>query len=213
MTGRLAARLLTTFAVIGLCVFTMVRGWNVVAFATAPRKTDPAQFGAPLVATTALTAALDDLAGVSGTDAARRRIELLTQLLSRRPLSSTAWLSLAGMRLVTGAPSQDVLAALKMSSVTGPNEARVMWQRGMFAVLQWETLPADFQQRAIVDLAGPFAWGLVDDGDVRQIEGVLATKTPETQTQLAALLQAQGVDARRLARIGLAPTVTPLKAP
>ena len=57
------------------------------------------------------------------------------------------------MRLATAAPYGDVLAALKMSAVTGANEDELMWRRGIFGLLQWEALPAAAQDRTIADLS------------------------------------------------------------
>jgi hypothetical protein len=204
------ARFLTTTMVIGLCSLAVLRGWSLVEFASARGVGDDekgaavdAWIGAPLVTTAALDVALDDGAGANDPEAANRRVALLTQLLSVRPLSSIAWLSLAGMRLATGAPYKDVLSALKMSSITGANEGAVMWQRGLFGLLQWTALPPDFQRRAILDLSGPIIVGFIDDRNVEQIRGLLGVKTPELRAQIAELLGAQGVTAGQLTRIGL----------
>ena len=158
----------------------------------------------PGVTTAALGAALDDLAGASSIEAARQRTDLLTQLISVQPLSSIAWLSLSGMRLVTGEPYGGVLAALKMSSITGPNEAAVMWQRGMFSLLQWDALPPEFQRQAILDISGPILDQFADDGHLAQIKGLLVPKSPQARTQIATMLQTAGLDAKALAEIGLA---------
>jgi hypothetical protein len=213
MPGGMIARLITVAAVVGLCGLAALRGWSIVAFATAGQPGGGTEgagvrawIGAPLVTAAALDATLDDLAGASDIEAASRRIDLLTQLLSVRPLSSVAWLSLAGMRLVTGAPYKDVLATLRMSSITGPNEARLMWQRGMFGLLQWETLPPDFRQQTILDLSGPIFGQLLDDSNLQQMKGILGAKTSETQVQIAGLLETQGVTSAELTKIGLAPT-------
>jgi aminopeptidase N len=204
------ARLVTVAMVIGLCAFAVARGWTTVAFATASSGASDQQsnlpdawFNAAPVAAMALDTALDETADANGFAAVKRRIALLTELLSHRPLSSEAWLSLADGRLLSGTPYKDVLAALKMSSLTGPNEARLMWRRGMFSLQQWESLPAEFQRQAARDLAGPVGAGFLDDDNIRQIKSVLDRKPAETQTQIAALLRAEGLDAKSLAQIGL----------
>ena len=209
-TGAVVARLVTVAIVVGFCAFAVARGWVIVAFATTVGgtgnrgdRTIDAWFDTTPVAAMALDTALDDTADSGGLTSVKRRIGLLTQLLSRRPLSSVAWLSLADGWLLSGAPYKDVLAALKMSSLTGPNEARVMWRRGMFSLQQWESLPAEFQQQAARDLAGPIGAGFLDDANVRQIKSVLGRKPVETQAQIAALLRAEGLDAKSLTQIGL----------
>ena len=209
MTNRIA-RFGTILLLIGPCVFAAVQGRHLTAFAAARDAAGADKeaamrrwFDTPTVAVDAFDTALRGLAGVSGPETARRRAALLTQSLSLRPLSAVTWLSLAGMRLADGDPLADVLAALNMSSVTGPNEAGVMWQRGVFALLQWDWLPPDFRQRAITDLAGPLAAQILFDGDAALASSVLAGKTPEARNEIAAMLQAQGVTADTLRRIGL----------
>jgi len=211
MLTRLVGRFLTIAVIVCLCSFTAAGGWSIVAFETADRTNGPdraavlrAWFETPLVAGAALQASLDDLAGANDADAARQRVELLIQILAIRPLSSVAWLSLAGMRAVTAAPQDEVLSALKMSAVTGPNEGKVMWQRGAFGLLKWEALPPEFKQQAVHDLAAPIADGMIDDGDVRLVKGVLDNKPMTVRSELAALLRDQGIDTVRLQRIGLA---------
>jgi hypothetical protein len=199
-------RLTTAVVIASLCAFTAARGWTVVQFArpsTASGAAARAWIGVPAVTAAALDATLRDMADESDAEAAQRRAKLLTALLAVRPMSSVAWLSLAGMQLVTGQPYEKVLAALKMSAITGPNEAAIMWQRGIFELLQWEALPPDFQHRAIVDLSGPLGNDFVNESGVRLIKDVLAAKTPESKAQIAELLATQGVPAKELARIGL----------
>jgi hypothetical protein len=199
-------RLTTAVVVASVCALTAARGWTIVEFArpsTARGAAARAWIGVPAVNAAALDAALRDMAGEGDVEAAQRRAKLLIALLAVRPMSSVAWLSLAGMQLVTGQPYEKVLAALKMSAVTGPNEAEIMWQRGIFELLQWEALPPEFQHRAIVDLSGPLGNDFVNDSGVRLIKDVLAAKTPESKAQIAELFAAQGVPAKELARIGL----------
>jgi hypothetical protein len=194
--------------VIALCAFAATRGWSLIDFARARATVETggatrAWIGVPAVTTAALDATLRDIAEQRGAGAAEQRIALLTQLLAARPMSSIAWLSLAGMRVATGQPYETILAALKMSSVTGPNEVEVMWERGIFCLLQWEALPPDFKHRAIVDLAGPILAGIVNEPGRRLIRGVLSAMAPQAQAQIASMLQTRGVTARDLKQIGL----------
>lgn len=206
MPVSLIARSLTVAAVVVPCTFAVVRGASMMELVTAREPpADPVNIP---TASMALEAALDHLTD-AGADASRRRLELLTRLLSVRPLSSSAWLSFSGMRLVTGEPYSGVLAALKMSALTGPNEASAMWQRGLFGLLQWESLPSDFQQRAILDLSGPMLDDLLDDRSVEQLRGVIDAKTPQVRAQVTSMLLTQGVDERALDRVGLQPTQVP----
>ena len=69
-----------------------------------------------------------------------QRAAELTALLAARPLSSQAWLSLAVFRLVARERPPSVLAALRLSWLTGPNEGSVLWQRGVFGLALWDFL-------------------------------------------------------------------------
>jgi hypothetical protein len=208
--GTLAARLATGAIVVGLCVFAVSRGLVILGFAIATQETSEGRasqidgwFNTPLVATMALDQALDTAADANGVATAQRRDDFLSELLSHRPLSPMAWLSLAAERQADGASQRDVLAALKMSALTGPNEAPVMWRRGMFSLQQWETLDPDFQRQTVRDLAGTIGQQLLDDSNVEQIRGVLSRKSTETRAQITSLLQAERLDAKDLAEIGL----------
>ncbi len=113
-------------------------------------------------------------------------------------MSSTNWLSLAGMRLVTGQPPGKVLSALAMSSITGPNENSIMFQRGIFGLLEWETLPNNFRKRTIVELAGTILGGAWGDSQRRAVVGVLDPKSVETRKEIGDFLRAAGVPHKEL---------------
>jgi hypothetical protein len=133
----------------------------------------------------------------------RKREQALAAVLATRPLSSADWLSLAGARLVAHEPYDKVLAALAMSSVTGPNEGNVMFQRGTFGLVQWEILPPDVRRRVIADLAAPTLTGIVLDEEAKVARDVLGVKDVGVRDEIAGLLRAEGVLAKDLARIGL----------
>ena len=205
-------RLLTAFAIIGLCAFAVIRGWSIAHFAEERARLASSQgevggvgrwIGVPGLTGAALETSLAHMPGASDFDGARERAESLAALLSVRPLSSENWLSFAGMRLVTAQPYKEVLAALSMSSVTGPNEGRVMWQRGIFGLLLWQALPPEARRRTIGDLAGAIRETSVGDGEMRVAKIVLSAKSAEARSQISDLLRAEGVTEAKLDRIGL----------
>ena len=205
-------RLLTTFCVIGLCVFATIRGWTIMQFAEARAQalahqipSDAVRFwiGAPGLTSAALHASLTQTSAGTDRDAPRKREDDLTALLAVRPLSSADWLSLAGMRLVTAQPLEKVLAGFVMSSVTGPNEGAVMVQRAIFGLLQWEVLPADARRRTIGDLARATRADAIGDGAMTVAKNVLRAKSAEVRSQIVGLLRADRVSAAALARMGL----------
>jgi hypothetical protein len=205
-------RLLTVLCVVGLCAFAAVRGWSIVQFAEAraqalarqiPTDAVRSWVGARGLTSAALQASLTRIPAATDQDAPRKRADDLAALLAVRPLSSTDWLSLAGMQLVAARPYEKVLAGLAMSSLTGPNEGAVMVQRAIFGLLQWEALPADARRRTIGDLAEAARAGAIGDGATTVAENVLRAKSSETREQIAGLLRAERVSAAALARMGL----------
>jgi hypothetical protein len=209
---RQSVRLLTACAVIGLCALALVRGVGIARFADARAHAGApdsradvmwAWIDVPGVAALARQAMLTGGVDPRDSEGVRQREAALTAVLAARPLSSEDWLSLAGARLVAREPYDKVLAALAMSSVTGPNEGNVMFRRGTFGLVQWEILPADVRRRVIVDLAAPTLTGIVLDVEAKVARDVLSVKDVGVRDEIAGLLRAEGVLAKDLARIGL----------
>jgi hypothetical protein len=195
-------RIPTAIVIVALCAFAVSRGWSIVLFSTAKAGLTPSENSAgvlapwtkvPGVAIAALEASATPVSGPSDQQGALKRIDELTAVLSLRPMSSTNWLSLASMRLVTGQPPGKVLSALAMSSMTGPNENSIMFQRGIFGLLEWETLPNNFRKRTIVELAGTILGGAWGDSQRRAVVGVLDPKSAETRKEIGDFLRAAGV--------------------
>jgi hypothetical protein len=210
--ARSGLRWLTCVAIIALCGFVVVRGWSLVQFAEERARilSNPNAvasvgqwMGIPGLAGAALETALKQNPAASGIDDARKRAETLAKLLALRPLSAKDWLQLAVMRLIAGEPQKQVLSALLMSWVTGPNEGGVMWQRGVFGLSLWQALPADERQRTIDDLAGVLRVTPVGDDEMSAVKDVLGMKPAETRSAIADLLRAQGVTEADLGRMGL----------
>ncbi len=127
----------------------------------------------------------------------------LNAVLAARPLSSQAWLSLAIFRLVAREQPASIVAALRLSWVTGPNESSVLWQRGVFGLALWDFLPADARERTTRDLARAIREDLVTDRQATAVTGMFGTKSADTRAQIRALLERQGLRPADLARIGL----------
>jgi hypothetical protein len=211
-TGLKGVRFLITFAILAFCSLAIVRGWNIVGFVDAR-----AHFGAhetgveeirswdkvPGLRDAARQASLTKIADMTDADGARKRADDLSGLLSVRPLSPANWLSLSGMRLVAGQNEKEVLSALEMSWVTGPNEGPIMLQRGIFGVMLWEVLPPDARKRVIDDLAGAILGTPTDDRELNMVKNVLSTKSLDIREEIASLMRAENVSATRLARLGL----------
>jgi len=205
-------RVLTALAVLGLCGLAMVGGLNTVLFCIAgaapARHEDRAAAvrpwaAVPGLAGAALQASLTSLADTTDIDGARARAEHLAALLAVKPSSSMNWLALAGMRLAAGQPTEKVLAALAMSSLTGANQGDVMSQRGILGLLKWEILPPDVRRRVVADIAGAILGNTIANRERNVVERILEIKSPGTRREIVALFRAEGLAARDLARIGL----------
>jgi hypothetical protein len=210
--GLREIRTLTALAVIGLSGWTMSCGWTIVRFSLANTKAASHEeraravrpwIGAPGVAAAAMEASLMDAAGPTDADTIRTRSEEFEALLARRPMSSLSWLSLASMRLVSEQPIDRILGALTLSSLTGANEGRAMSQRGIFALWQWESMPADVRKRLAADLAGSMLERAMSSREQMTAYEILAVKSADTRREIADLLRADGLSADDLRRIGL----------
>jgi hypothetical protein len=200
-------RVLTAVAIIALCLFAALRGWSIAQFAHAEgisSRSDDLRgwVGVPGVTSTALQAVLAQVA-VSGVEAARRRAERLTALVSVRPLSSEEWLSLAEMRLVDREPQKAVQSALFMSSITGPNEDYLMWQRGLFGLLIWQSLPAEALRQTIRDFAGALRGVPLGEREITAAKNLLGAKSEKARSEISHLLQTEGLSSTELGRVGL----------
>src|SRR5262249_42396629 len=107
---RADIRLWAAIAMIVICGFSIAQGWRIVQFSLATVNIDASEnrtgtlnkwTAVPGLASVALHADLTDQINPSDLEAANRRREALSLILSIEPLSSVHWLSLSGMQLVT----------------------------------------------------------------------------------------------------------------
>jgi hypothetical protein len=207
---RADIRLLTAIAMIGICGFSVARGWSIVHFSLAMVNIDSlknraeitqAWSAVPGVASTALQTELREKIDPSDLKAANSRRETLSTILSITPLSSFDWLTLSDMQLVTDQPMEQVLGSLELSVLTGPNEAYVMAERGIFAVSLWEDLSPDLKSRAAIDLA-PMNFVVprtVAEGVERvKFRAVLSTKPERVRNELRKALLATGLSSKEI---------------
>jgi hypothetical protein len=155
-------RFWTAIALIGICGFSITRGWTIVHFSLTTANIDVFESLAevfnpwtavPEVASAALQAELKEEINISDPKAAKGRRETFSLILSIKPSSSYGWLSLSSLQWVTHQPMEQVLGSLKLSVLTGPNEGYVMAERGIFGLSQWENLSPDLKRRVVIDIA------------------------------------------------------------
>ena len=203
MTMRADIRFWTAITFIGICGFAITRGWSIVHFSLAMVNIESSEKRSEIVytwntvpglASTALQAELTEQINPSDQIAATRRREVLSTLLSIKPLSSMDWLSLSGMRFMTDQPMEQVLGSLRLSAMTGPNEGYVMAERGIFGASLWEDLSPDLKRHTAKDLA---ATERPDDAKFRT---VLSTKSESARDELRTAILATGLSPKEVER-------------
>src|SRR5215469_13252694 len=149
---RATIRLLTTIALIVIGGMAVAQGWGIVRFFLASTNVVSAEKRARItdawratsgITSTALNDELADETNQSDIIAAYRQRELLSAILSIKPLSSGDWLALSKAELMTLQPIDDVFGSLELSMLTGPNEGYVMEDRRFFGVSLWDKLSPD----------------------------------------------------------------------
>jgi hypothetical protein len=200
---RANIRFWTAIIVIGVCAFSLVRGVGVVRFSVAMATIGSSESRAeiigtwatvPGVASTALQSKLKEKIDPSNLTAANSRREALSSILSIEPLSSTDWLALSGVQLITDQPMDQVLATLMLSVLTGPNEGYVMADRGIFGVSLWEDLSPDLKRRTAIDLAA------AEPRELGKIQAVLSTKSEVVRNELRTAMLATGLSPKEVER-------------
>ena len=205
---RADIRLWTAIAIIGICGFSIAQGWRIARFslamvniASSEKRTDIINTwtAIPGLASRALQADLTGEIDASDLQAANRRRETLSSMLSIKPLSSVDWLLLSGMQLVTDQPMEQVLGSLELSVVTGPNEGHVMAERGIFGVSLWESLSRELKSRAALDL-GPMIYPRTpaEGAEGVKFQAVLATKSELVRNELRKALVATGISPKEI---------------
>ena len=201
---RAQLRFCTAIVVIGICGFAATWGWNIARFSLAMMNVDSSkkrtEAGAWAsvagIAATARHAQMKDKIDPSDVTAANEQLQALSAFLSVKPLSSYHWVLLASMEFATAQRMDDVLDALTLSALTGPNEDYIMVQRAIFGLSVWEDLPADLKKRVVADLS---AERISENPNFRP---VLSSKSQEVRNELRTALLAEGLPPKDLERLG-----------
>src|SRR6516225_2487326 len=191
---RATIRLLTTIALIVIGGMAVAQGWGIVRFFLASTnivsaekraRTADAWRATSGIISTALNDELVDETSQSDIIAAYRQRELLSAILSIKPLSSGNWLALSKAELMTHQPIEDVFRSLELSMLTGPNEGYVMGERAVFAIPLWERLPADLKRHAATDVAAMmFPRTPAEGGMLGKIRAVLAAQPDRVRNEI-----------------------------
>ena len=200
---RADIRLWTAIVVIGICGFSVTRGLGIVHFSLAMASIDSAEkraeivnswSSAPEVASSALQADLSYQIDPSDQKAADHRRQTLSALALIKPLSSSNWLSLSGLQLVTDQPMEQVFASLGLSMLTGPNEGYLMADRGIYGVSLWLRLSPDLKRRVAADLAfGEYP-------DIQKFRAFFAAQPEQVRNELQEALLTNGLSPKEAAQ-------------
>jgi hypothetical protein len=198
-------RLWTAITLIGVCAFSVAWGLSIVHFSLAAVNAGQIWAAVPGLASKSLQSGLTDGINLSDLNAVERRRKTLSSILSVKPLSSSDWLAFSGMQLAADQPMEQVLESLELSVVTGPNEAHVMAQRGIFAVSLWEDLSKHLKSHAARDLAPIiFPRTPAEGAEAGKFATVLATKSEFVRNELRNALVATGLSSKEVhERLGL----------
>jgi hypothetical protein len=198
---RAGIRWLTAIVVIGVCGFTVVRGLGMVQFSLARARIDSAQQRAefvntwsvdPDVAARALQADLTYQIDPSDQKATDHRLQTLSALASIEPLSSSNWLGLSTLQLITDQPMEQVFDSLELSMLTGPHEGDVIQNRRFFGVSLWERLSPDLKRR----VAGDAAVGELPYND--KFRAFVSTQPGQVRNELGEALLAAGLSPKEV---------------
>ncbi|MDE2579618.1 MAG: hypothetical protein KGL46_12475 [Hyphomicrobiales bacterium] len=186
MSAVAIARAMTTGSVLGLCA--LAAGLAIAPLRLAFSSRDPVQRALAARALTQSFAA-GDLArravAVAENDPVKRAA-LLGAALSSAPAAGELWLDLAATRLAAGDAPEQVMAALRLSGLTTPNEARLMAQRASLSIPLWAVMPDDMRRRALADLVG--GWTHVDEPHKAALRAALSFAPADMRARVLAAL-------------------------
>jgi hypothetical protein len=136
-----------------------------------------------------------------------QRVEDVKDLLALTPADSAMWLELAKAEAAAQTSPDQVVRALAMSTLTGPNEGRIMAERALFMTPLWDYLPAESRRSMASDVRG--GWGLMTMPQKAQLKELLRLASDDERRQISAGLLLQGKEGTGVAReLGL-PAATP----
>jgi hypothetical protein len=153
----------------------------------------------PGLASTALRTVLADKINIADQKANNRQREVLSAILSIKPLSPRDWLALSGVQFITDQPMDDVLESLKLSTLTGPNEGYVMVERGIYGVSLWESLSPDLKSRVANDLVPVLFPRTAQEGaDGGKLRALVSAQPQRVRRELREALLATGLSPNQI---------------
>jgi hypothetical protein len=122
--------------------------------------------------------------------------EAIEGLAVASPTSTAIWEGLAEIRKARGESMESVLAAFRMSALTGSHEGYFMMQRAMFGLKHWNELPE--QDRSTVARDMLLSIGPADGRPLARYREILATKPAAERDSIRSALFASGLASSRV---------------
>jgi hypothetical protein len=200
MTRRSRLRTVTSLIIIGACAYTVMGASTVLRYSLTNASADNAE-GAKSLAYYANVFPVGYLARQRLAQSASQHgppdqmIEPFASLLSETPADGAAWLTLAEAEAFAGKPTDQVVRALAMSSLTAPSESRVMTARAVFTLQIWNYVPPEARTVFIYDLVWSF--DNMSKEQIAYLRAAFAKLPEEARRRIVADLQATGKRAER----------------
>ena len=123
----------------------------------------------------------------------------LEEIAAAAPTSTAAWQSLAETRKARGAPMESVLAAFRMSALTGSHEGFFMMQRATFGLLHWSELPEEGRRIVVRDIVSSV--GPANGAPGARYREILAAKPQFERDSIKGALLASGLASKDILKL------------
>jgi hypothetical protein len=121
----------------------------------------------------------------------------LRELAEGSPTSVAAWQALLTFGQASGAPKESVLAAFRMSALTGSHEGYFVMQRAIFGLEHWTDLPEVDRRTVMRDvLATALDWDFGRRGE--RYRAILAKKSDAERDDIRTALTTYGLASREV---------------
>ena len=199
MTRKSRLRNFTSLIIIGACAYTMSGAFTLLRYSLTNAFPDNAEGAKTLLSFVNVFPvgylARQKLAQWASQGQPAQMIEPFVSLLSATPADGAAWLTLAEANAFAGKPTDEVVKALAMSTLTAPSESRVMTARAVFTAQIWNSVPPEARTVFISDLVWDF--NNMSKEQVDSIRTALAKLPEDARRRIVADLQAAGKRAER----------------
>jgi hypothetical protein len=201
-------RFISALLVLFVGAYTIARATTILSFARADASIEPdkirEKYGPFVDQPPVSYLARQRLTRLVPAEDGTQRIDELSDLLAETPADSISWLDLAKARAAENAGADKVVKALAMSSLTGPNESRIMAGRALFVFPLWSTMPPEARRAFAADVVG--GWGSLTHEQRTAFRSNLQTEPEEMRQQIVAGLLLMGKEGTAVGRaLGVLP--------